>query len=79
MFCYNAIFLGGKKFLVKIMTGWFMGKLVGLAVILFLATACSPGGGAVSTGAYRWQAYWPEIGVDRYQAVVFPAEAVAAP
>lgn len=51
-----------------------MGKLVGFAILLALATSCSPGGAAISTGSNRWQVNWPEIGVDRYQAVVYPAE-----
>lgn len=48
---------------------------VGLAIVvaLFLAS-CSAGGGAVALGTRRWQAYWPEQGVDRYEAVVYPAE-----
>lgn len=56
-----------------------MGKLVGFLILMVLVTSCGAGGGAVSTGAHRWQAYWPEIGVDRYEAVVYPAEPVVMP
>lgn len=56
-----------------------MGKLVGLVIVMALVTSCSGGGMAVSTGVDRWQAYWPEIGIDRYQPVVYPAESDVLP
>ena len=51
-------------------------KLVGLLLVLAILTSCGAGGGAVSTPGARVQTYWPEIGLDRYKAVVFPAEAI---
>lgn len=52
-----------------------MNSIALVMVMLFLA-ACSVGGGAVSIGDKRWQAYWPEQGWDRYEAVVYPADPV---
>ncbi|MDD5758376.1 MAG: hypothetical protein PHI06_04770 [Desulfobulbaceae bacterium] len=49
-------------------------KCLGFLFALLLMAACSAGGGAVSSPGQRIQAYWPEIGIDRYEAVVFPAE-----
>ena len=52
-----------------------MVKGVGLAIVMgLLLASCSAGGGALSVGSRRWQAFWPEQGVDRYEAVVYPAE-----
>jgi len=51
-----------------------MMKIVVLLVVLFLLTSCSAGGGAVSGPGIRLQTYWPEIGIDRYETVVFPAD-----
>jgi hypothetical protein len=51
-----------------------MMKFVGLLLVLFLLPSCSAGGGAISGPGTRMQTYWPEIGIDRYEAVVFPAE-----
>ena len=51
-----------------------MMKIVSLLFVSLLLTACGAGGGAVSTPGIRLQTYWPEIGFDRYEAVVFPAE-----
>lgn len=50
-----------------------MMKTVALVLALFLVTSCSAGGGAVAVPGKRLQSYWPEIGIDRYEAVVFPA------
>ena len=44
-----------------------------LLLALFVVASCSPGGGAVSVPGKRVETYWPEIGIDRYEAVVFPA------
>lgn len=52
-----------------------MMKLGFLLLVLAILTSCGAGGGAVSAPGVRMQGYWPEIGVDRYEAVVFPAEA----
>lgn len=49
-------------------------KFVSLLLVLFLLAACGAGGGAVAGPGLRLQTYWPEIGVDRYEAVVFPAK-----
>lgn len=51
-----------------------MVKIVALLLGLLLLTSCGAGGGAVSGPGLRLQTYWPEIGIDRYEAVVFPAE-----
>lgn len=51
-----------------------MRKLLGLMIVMALVSSCGAGGGAISTGTHRWQAYWPQVGVDRYEAVVYPAE-----
>lgn len=51
-----------------------MMKIVALAMVALLMAACSAGGGAVTVGNKRWQAYWPEQGMDRYEAVVYPAD-----
>ena len=51
-------------------------KFVGLLFVTFLLSSCGAGGGAVSAGAIRLQAHWPDFGVDRYEPVVYPAEPV---
>ena len=53
----------------------WMIKFTALLFVMLLLASCSAGGGAVSAGGVRIQSYWPEIGVDRYEAVVFPADA----
>lgn len=54
-------------------------KLASLLLVLAILTSCGAGGGAVSAPGLRLQTYWPEIGVDRYEAVVFPAEPPGPP
>lgn len=49
-------------------------QYLGIVFVLLLMISCSAGGGAISSPGHRLQTYWPEIGVDRYEAVVFPAE-----
>lgn len=52
-----------------------MMKIVGLLLVMFLLSSCGAGGGAVAAPGLRLQTYWPEVGWDRYEAVVYPAEA----
>lgn len=49
-------------------------KIVSLLAVLFLLTSCGAGGGAVSGPGIRLQTYWPDVGIDRYETVVFPAD-----
>lgn len=41
-----------------------------------LVSSCAAGGAAVSTGEARWQGYWWDIGIDRYQPVIYPSRPV---
>jgi len=49
-------------------------KIVGLVLMMFLLSSCGAGGGAVAVPGLRLQGYWPEVGWDRYEAVIYPAE-----
>ncbi|MBU4153567.1 MAG: hypothetical protein KKD63_11855 [Proteobacteria bacterium] len=56
-----------------------MAKLVVFMMVMALVTSCSAGGGGISTGTDLWQAYWSDVGVERYEAVVYPAEPMVRP
>lgn len=48
-------------------------RVIGLLMAALLLASCSAGGGAVSVGDTRLQSRLPEVGVDRYETVVYPA------
>ncbi len=53
-----------------------MMKILGLWLVLLCLTSCGAGAGAVAGPGIRLKTYWPEIGFDRYDAVIFPAEPI---
>ncbi len=50
-----------------------MRKILFYALLPFIITACAAGGASVSGGGTGLRAFWPQGGINRYQAVVYPA------
>ncbi len=50
-----------------------MRKILFYALLPFIITACTAGGASVSGGGTGLRAFWPQGGINRYQAVVYPA------
>ncbi|HFQ80572.1 MAG TPA: hypothetical protein ENK33_04265 [Desulfobacterales bacterium] len=48
-------------------------KILFYALLPFIITACAAGGASVSGGGSGLRAFWPQSGINRYQAVVYPA------